>query len=94
MTDRSPPSDDLRKPLTNVQWEIVDRINRGETHAVIAEGMGYSSTASVRWHVQQIAGRLPHELTADLEPHTAIIVWRRWLDWKAKLPQLPPRKSA
>ena len=84
--DRLPPGDDLRTPLSNIQWEIVERLNRGESYPAIADAMGYAGRASVRWHVQQIAGKLPAELTADLEPQQAIIVWRRWLAWKGLLP--------
>jgi DNA-binding CsgD family transcriptional regulator len=94
MSDRSPPSDDLRKPLTLVQWEIVERVNRGESCHEIAAAMGYKGENSVRWHIQAIYARLPSDLTADLEPFQAIIVWRRWLSWKGTLPPVTPAKSA
>lgn len=87
------PSDGLSTPLTVVQWEVVERLDAGDSAPAAAIALR-CSPATVRAHIRAIALKLSPELTADLEPIQAIIVWRRWLRWLEDRDRLPARRSA
>jgi DNA-binding CsgD family transcriptional regulator len=74
------PPDGLTKPLTVVQWEIVDRLDAGDTAEQAASHL-HCSVWTVRAHIPRIAAKIDDDLVDGLDPTTAILVWRRWLRW-------------
>lgn len=74
------PSDDLKEPLSVVQWEIVERLDAGDTAEEAAVHLK-CSVWTVRAQIPRIVKKLPDELCDGLKPQEAILVWRRWLRW-------------